>query len=139
MNAKAPSTASESPTELEPEAETCSLANTLAGFAKRASSVGAGAFAIEAGAQAGDYLALSWAGFSSLGPVAGSSAAAWMSSAAAANGGGVAAGSLYACCQSVAMGGTAVLGGGAVIGVAVGGYGVYEAAKWGWGRVKKAD
>jgi hypothetical protein len=103
VNAKAPSTAPESPTELEPEAETCSLANTLAGFAQRAASMGAGAFAVQAGAQAGDYLALSWAGFSSLGPVAASSAAAWMSSAAAANGGGVAAGSLYACCQSVAV------------------------------------
>jgi hypothetical protein len=140
-NAKAPSSdadAPESPTE--PEAETSrSFTHTLAGFAKRAASVGAGAFAVQAGAQAGVSLALGWAGFSSLGPVAGSSAAAWMSSIAAANGGGVAAGSLYACCQSVAMGGTAVLGGGAVMGVAVGGYGAYEAAKWGWGRtVKKA-
>lgn len=44
-------------------------------------------------------------GFSALGPVAGSSAAAWQASM-----GAVEAGSLFAWCQSAAMGGAAVNG-----------------------------
>lgn len=51
-------------------------------------------------------MALGAAGFTTLGPAAGSFAASWMSTIATANGGGVAAGSLYATLQSMAMGGT---------------------------------
>jgi hypothetical protein len=76
---------------------------------------------------------LGWLGFTATGPAAGSYAASWMASIAAANGGGVAAGSLYAWCQSVAMGGAAAVGwlGAGIAGV-FGGLGTYTAAKWGW-------
>ena len=46
------------------------------------------------------------AGFTSVGPAAGSSAATWMSSVADANGRAVPAGCFYACVQCFAMGGT---------------------------------
>lgn len=120
-----------------PENATSCRTKSLAGLAKSAARVGTGALAVQAGAQAGIPLALGWAGFSSLGPVAGSSAAAWMSSIAVANGGGVAAGSLYAWCQSAAMGGAAVVGAPVAIGVTVGGYGTFKAAKWGWAKLKR--
>jgi hypothetical protein len=120
-----------------PENATSWRSKSLAGLAKSAARVGTGALAVQAGAQAGIPLALGWAGFSSLGPVAGSSAAAWMSSIAVANGGGVAAGSLYAWCQSAAMGGAAVVGAPMALGVTVGGYGTFKAAKWGWAKLKR--
>jgi hypothetical protein len=126
-----------SPSPLD-DATSCRT-KSLAGLAKSAARVGTGALAVQAGAQAGIPLALGWAGFSSLGPVAGSSAAGWMSSVAVANGGGVAAGSLYAWCQSAAMGGTAVLGAPVAIGVTVGGYGTFKAAKWGWAKLKRGE
>lgn len=54
-----------------------------------------------------------------------------MSAIAAMNGGAVAAGSTYAWCQSVAMGGTAIIASPAAIGVAAvvaGGYGLCQYA-----------
>jgi hypothetical protein len=68
--------------------------------------------------------ALSAAGFTSIGPAAGSSAALWMSSIAASSGVGVQAGSLYALFQSTAMTGGGWLLGAPVtstVGAAVGG------------------
>ncbi|KAB8300435.1 hypothetical protein EYC80_000608 [Monilinia laxa] len=59
-------------------------------------------------------------GFSAAGPVAGSAAAAWQSSI-----GLVEAGSIFAWCQSLAMGGAAV---GGIIGAGVGGVGVLSGA-----------
>ncbi|KAM0308094.1 hypothetical protein ACHAO8_010318 [Botrytis cinerea] len=59
-------------------------------------------------------------GFSAAGPIAGSTAAAWQSGI-----GLVEAGSIFAWCQSVAMGGAAV---GGIIGAGVGGAGVLAAA-----------
>ncbi|KAM3067051.1 hypothetical protein ACMFMG_011830 [Clarireedia jacksonii] len=59
-------------------------------------------------------------GFSAVGPVAGSAAAAWQSSI-----GVVEAGSIFAWCQSAAMGGAAL---GGIFGAGVGGAGVFAAA-----------
>lgn len=69
-------------------------------------------------------VALGAAGFTAVGPAAGSLAASWMSAIATANGGGVAAGTLYATLQSMAMGGAAL----PVGGLAAGGAGAYVAA-----------
>ncbi|KAJ7561606.1 hypothetical protein O6H91_03G035600 [Diphasiastrum complanatum] len=72
--------------------------------------------------------ALSYSGFTSVGPAAGSYAAAWMSSIASASGGAVPAGSVFATIQSLAMtqaagvlGATTLIGGGLLGGGVLGG------------------
>ncbi|KAJ7296318.1 hypothetical protein O6H91_03G035200 [Diphasiastrum complanatum] len=76
------------------------------------------------GAKAAGAL-LTFSGFTSTGPAAGSYAAAWMSSVATVSGGAVPAGSLFASIQSLAMGGvlgaTSAIGGGLLVGGVLGG------------------
>lgn len=74
---------------------------------KRAAVV-MGAIALAGAAGVGVPAAmLGYAGFTALGPAAGSIAASWMSSIAIGNGIGVVTGSAYAVLQSAAMGGVA--------------------------------
>lgn len=110
------------------------MRDAAVGTAKKVGGVLGASVVLQTTANLGAGLALKAAGFSAIGHVAGSYAASGMSATAIANGGGVAAGSLFATCQSIAMGAGTVVGAPVALGAAAvgaGAYGLFKCLKRG--------